>query len=198
MTHVILPGDINAAIGPDGVAEALKERWLVPDTDSGYLCATNDLAKIEEMRKLAEIEPEKYKPEAIPVTESHDPCLMHSRRRHVIQEIAAPMTGKDSPGLSAIAQPPQSAPIAPVPAPAPAAPAPAPQAPPAGQAQGGAGIGMPITVSRGGMSASGVIEKLLPDGRFQVGFANGQQGKPPGDNIYSKEEVSTVPGAPTR
>src|SRR5689334_202852 len=91
MTHVIMPGDINAAIGADGVSEALKNRWLVPDTDSGYLCATNDLKLVEEMRKLAEIPPDQYKPEAIPVRESHDLAVRHSKR---LTEVTAPGTGQ--------------------------------------------------------------------------------------------------------
>lgn len=178
MTHVILPGEITAEIGPDGVSEALKERWLVPDADSGYLCATNDLAKVEEMRKLADMKPEQYQPEAISVTESHDSVLMHTRRRS-ITEIAAPATGKPDPAA------------------APAAPAaPAPTVSQAAPAQGQPGIGSAVTVARNGVSATGMIEKLLPDGRYKVGFAAGQQQRPPGDDIYSKDEVTVVPGAP--
>jgi hypothetical protein len=132
MTHVIMPGEINAEIGPDGVREALDQRWLVPDTDSGFLCATNDLGKIEEMRALANMKPEEYKVEPILVPESHDATLLHTKRQRRINEIAAPMTGGQSPGLTAVAQP-NAAGAA---APAPSATSPTPP-PAAGPGKGG-------------------------------------------------------------
>ena len=178
MTHVIMPGDINAAIGPDGVSVALSERWLVPDTDTGFLCATNDLSKIEEMRKLAEMKPEDYKLPPIQVLESHDSTILHTKRQHRLNEIAAPMTGGGSPGLSAISQP---------------------QAPaqPTGQPGAQLGVGTPVTVARGGHPSSGVIEKLMPDGRYKLAFADQGQ-KPPGDDVFSKEEMTVVPTSPQR
>ncbi len=178
MTHVIMPGDINAAIGPEGVAEALRERWLVPDTDTGFLCATNDLAKVEEMRKLAEMKPEEYKLPPIPVLESHDATILHTKRQHRLNEIAAPMTGGSSPGLSSISQP--QLPAA-----------------PAGQSGDPLGVGTPVTVARGGRPSSGVIEKLMPDGRYKLAFADQGQ-KPPGDDVFSKDEMTVVPSSPQR
>lgn len=181
MTHVVIPGDIHEAIGADGVAEALKERWLVPDTDSGYLCVTNDLVKIEEMRTLAEMKPEQYAPEAVSVTESHEVSLFHTKRR--LHEIAAPGTGHPAPGLTTLGQPPV-----------------APQAPaaPQGQTDDGFPIGTPVTISRQGRSANGMIEKLLPDGRYKLGFGADQGGRPPGDDIFSKDEMTVVPNNPQR
>ena len=181
MTHVILPGEITAEIGPDGVAEALKQRWLVPDVEeSGYLCVSKDLGVIAEMRRLAEMKPEEYKPEAMPVAESHDISLLHTKRNHRLQEVAAPMTGAPSPGLSSMAQP--QAPVSPT----------APRGTP--------GADMPVStkvmVSRQGKSFNGVIEKLLPDGRFQFGFPDNE--RPQGEHVFSKDEVSVVPTSPQR
>lgn len=195
MTHVIMPGDINAEIGPDGVSEALKERWLVPDTDSGFLCATNDLGKIDEMRKLASMKPEEYAPEALVVAESHDMSILHTRRLH---EISAPGTGAPSPGLSAVAQPQAPAAQPAAPPPTPAAPAAAPMAPGApGAAGAGYQIGMPVSVSRGGVNATGMVEKLLPDGRYKLGFGAGQTSIP-GDGVFGKDEMSAIPNSPQR
>lgn len=183
MTFAIMPGEIRNDIGPDGVSEALSRRWLVPDTESGFLCAASDLATISEMRKLAEMPPEQWKPDALPVAESHDLAIAHTKRGHLIVEIAAPMTGQPSPGLSSVAQPgaPQPQPIA--------APSSQPNAAQPYQ------VGVSVATAREGARAQGVIEKLLPDGRFQVGFPPGQP-KPSGDNIFSKEELSAVPAAP--
>jgi hypothetical protein len=177
MTHVIIPGEIRAEIGPDGVSEALASRWLVPDTETGYLCATNDLRLVAEMRKLAEEKPDDYKPQPIPVPESHDAVLLHTKRRS-INEIAAPMTGGDSPGLGSIGEPQQ------------------PQRPqqPTGQGSAGPTVGTKVTVARNGVTGTGVIEKLMPDGRYKVGFS--QQPKPPGDDVFGKNEFTVVPNAP--
>jgi hypothetical protein len=182
MTHVILPGEITAEIGPDGVAEALKERWLVPDLDEGFLCVSKDLGVIDEMRRLAEMKPEEYKVEAIPVAESHGLSLLHTKRGHQLHEIAAPMTGAPSPGLASTGQPAPAAAVGSV--------------PPMGAQQSPYVVGSPVTVARQGKSSNGVIEKLLPDGRFQVGFADGQPQQ--GNNVFSKEEVNLVPTSPQR
>lgn len=193
MTHVIIPGEINAVIGSDGVAEALKERWLVPDTDSGFLCATNDLAKVEEMRKLAEMPPDQYKPEPICVSGSHDVSLQHTRRERRIHEVAAPATGAPAPGLSSIAQP-NPPPPPPNSAPPPAAPPPAPIA----GAPQGYSVGTPVTVARQGVTAQGMIEKLMPDGRYSIGYPATVTNRPPGDNIFSREEMTVAQNDPSK
>jgi len=187
MTHIIMPGDINAAIGPDGVAEALKERWLVVDQESGCLSATNDLHKVEEMRKLAEMPPDSYRPESVQASGGHDLALQHTKRKIAINEVAPPATGQPSPGLTSIAQPNNVPPQPHQPPP----PSPA-VAPSAGGAQGPFTVGTPVTAARQGISANGVIEKLLPDGRYSVGYPATVTQKPPGDNIFSKEEISPV------
>lgn len=183
MTHVVLPGEINAAIGADGVSEALRDRWLVPDTDSGYLMVTSEPAKVQEMIDLAGTKPEDaLKPAPIVVTDSHAISLAHTKRRDVIQEVAAPMTGQPSPGLSSIAEP--QPPMNP--------------AQPAAQTTGASGlnVGSAVTVARQGVAANGVIEKLLPDGRYSIGYGADVKNKPPGDNVFSKDEMTLVPSNP--
>jgi hypothetical protein len=176
MNPIVLPGEIRSAIGVEGVAEALKRRWLLPDLeDSGFLRVTNDLGVIESMRQLAQVKPEQYTPEALPVAESHDLAVLHTRRRHVLSEVAAPATGKPAPGLISIAMP----------------------NPASGQPPEPYAVGVPVTVARQGVKANGVIEKRMPDGRFQVGFAPDQQ-KPQGDSVYSQEELGLVPQNPQR
>ena len=191
MTHVILPGEITAELGPDSVAEALKNHWLMPDTDTGFLCVSQDRNIIEEMIKAAG-PTEEAKPQSGPdASGGHGLSLLHTHRSHAIHEIAAPATGQPSPGLSSISQP-QSAP-APMPPPQP--PQAAPPTPMAQPSQSGYSVGMPVSVARQGMKSVGVIEKMMPDGRFQVGFAADQK-KPQGDNVFGKDEVSLVPSAP--
>lgn len=179
MTHVILPGEIMAVIGPEGVSEALRQRWLVPDTDSGYLCATNDLAKVAEMQRIAEMKPEQFSGQELPVAESHGLSLLHTRRSHTINEIAAPMTGGGSPGLSSIGEPSQQT-----------------SQPQSTGSTGSPQVGTNVTVARQGVKATGVIEKLMPDGRYQVGYGQDVRQKPPGDNIFGKDEMTVVPSTP--
>src|SRR6516162_5912973 len=143
MTHVIMPGEITAEIGPDGVAEALQRRWLVPDIDDGYLCATNDLKAVEEMRQTAQMKPEEFQGQVIPVAESHDLLQLHARRSHALYEVAPPMTGATAPGLSIVAQPVTQ------------------PKPPPGVPDTTMRVGPQVFVGRGGKPAVGVIEKEI-------------------------------------
>ena len=71
----------------------------------------------------------------------------------------------------------------------------APAPPPKATAAPGATdmpVGSQVTVARQGVRANGVIEKLMPDGRYQVGFPATVTSRPQGDNIYSKEEISMM------
>jgi len=178
MTHVIMPGEITAEIGPDGVAEALQRRWLVPDTDDGYLCATNDLKAVEEMRQTAQMKPEEFQGQVIPVAESHDLLQLHARRSHALYEVAPPMTGATAPGLSIVAQPVTQ------PKPPPGVPDPTLR------------VGAQVFVGRGGKPAVGVIEKEITPDHFKVEFPPEQKDRPVGDNIYSRSELSTVMNKP--
>ena len=182
MSHIILPGEIKSAIGAEGMSEALQRRWLVPDTDTGYLNVTRDMQVVAEMQKIAEMKPETCTLNPVPISESHDMALGHTRRRSIV-EIAAPGTGAPAPGLTSVSQPtPPTQPTQP------------------GQPATAAGdhqIGTAVTTARDGRTYSGVIEKLLPNGRFQVGFPAGQP-KPNGDSSFGKDEMTIVPSTPQR
>jgi hypothetical protein len=183
MTHLIPPGDLVREIGPDSVAEGLRRRWLMPDMDEGFLQVNRDLRVVEEMQKEANAQPQRGPagPAAIPVSEGHAFSLLHTHRDRSIHEVAAPMTGGASPGLSAVAQPQPP-------------PPPSSQPPTSGSGPPMA-VGSQVTVARQGVKSNGVIEKLHPDGRFEVGFPGGQP-RPSGGNIYSRDEVSLIPMTP--
>lgn len=180
LSHVILPGEIRGAIGGDGLAEALAQRWLVPDTDNGCLCVTNDLKVIAEMRIMSDMSPDAFKPQELPVAHSHDMSVAHSKRLH---EIAAPGTGKPAPGLSSVGQPAQApaAPAQPVPAARGGVPAPNAAAP---------NVGDPVVVAENGRQFTGTIQSVGPDGRFTLSFGNERPANP--SKAYAKEEMRVI------
>ena len=107
-TPIILPGEMIAAIEPEGMQEALQRRWVVPDMDSGNLMVTTDLSKLREMQEAASTPPVETK-----VAESACAgyAVDHANRPHLwLHEIAAPATGKPGPALTA---PPPVSPTAP-------------------------------------------------------------------------------------
>lgn len=54
MSHIIMPGDMQAMIGSDGVQEALRRGWIEPDYDTGALKVSSSLAIVEEIARIAE------------------------------------------------------------------------------------------------------------------------------------------------
>lgn len=110
-SHVIAQGSLIAEIGREALVEALNNRWVVPD-DSGYLMVSCDHGKISEMTEVSESTVE----EEIKVDDSaglglgeklrvyHDLVGEHIDRPgrgcvSSINEIAAPATGGQSPGM---------------------------------------------------------------------------------------------------
>lgn len=174
MTHVVLKGEIQASIGADGLGEALKHRWLVPDYDGGNLCVTNDLHALNEMQTISEMSPEQFKGQPLPVAESHGAVIAHANRR-AINEIAPPATGKPSPGLSTV-QPPSAA------------------VPAGARTNLGPGVGDPVAVAENGRQFTGTIKAVGQDGRYTVSFGNERPVNP--NKTYTKEELRAMtPGA---
>ena len=93
MNPVIMSGEMIAALGAEGMQEALQRRWLLPDTDTGYLQVSNDLASVEELRTAAET-PAPKQVESVVVDQTHNIALSHAHRN--INELLAPGTGHDN------------------------------------------------------------------------------------------------------
>jgi hypothetical protein len=176
MNPVIMNGEMIASLGAEGMQEALQRRWLVPDTETGHLQVSNDLASVEELRTAAGT-PAPKQVESVVVDETHNIALSHAHRN--IDELLAPGTGHDN---SAPFRP--RIPNSPVASPAaPAAPAAAPGAAPA------AGIGDEVLVAEGGKTYTGTIGAVGNDGKFKLTFG---MEKPPVTRDYGQNEFKVT------
>lgn len=54
MNPIVMIGEMQQALGPDGFSEALNRRWLIPDITSGHLSISEHQGVIDELRALAE------------------------------------------------------------------------------------------------------------------------------------------------
>ena len=185
MNPVIMSGEMIAALGAEGMQEALQRRWLLPDTDTGYLQVSNDLASVEELRTAAET-PAPKQVESVVVDQTHNIALSHAHRN--INELLAPGTGHDNsapfrpqqPATSPAARPP----VTPVAAPGqPAAPMGSPTA------TAGAGIGDEVLVAENGKTYVGTIGAVGNDGKFKLTFG---MDKPPVTRDYGQNEFKVT------
>jgi hypothetical protein len=178
MNPVVMNGEMIAALGSDGMSEALQRRWLVPNVETGHLQVSTDMQVVEELRTIADAPA----PEAESVQEgaTHNMALDHAHReRGMLTELMAPMTGHDN-----------SAPFRPK---APASPAaPSSTAPQAGGV-GGPGVGDEVIVAEAGRTYTGTVGAVGTDGKFKVSFGNE---KPPVNRDYGTNELKITKKAP--
>jgi hypothetical protein len=200
MNPTVMQGEMNAVLGEDGLGEAIARRWLVPNYESGYLQISPSGNIVEEMQELAAM------PDPTPVvdnlSESRNLCQQHAIRGRAeigeatfLSEIAAPATGRPSPGFVQAAAPgtptsPAPAPAAPVAAAAPAAPA----GPGGAAAGGGNAVGEDVSVVQDGKAYQGKIASVN-NGRYRLSFAGPAR---PQDRDYAANEINRVQPAAVR
>jgi len=180
LNPVVMQGELNAKLGSDGMAEALRLRWVQPDYDTGHLQITNHQSTVNELRKLAQ-ESADPGPGRLPATGSHDAAVSHSNRR--LNEIASPATGKPAPSIAA-EQPPAQ----------PSSPTPPPPTAPGAPKEGQATIGDNVMVAEDGKTYQGKVQSLKPNGSYVVSFGNEKPIRP---RDYKQEEVRLVQKAAT-
>lgn len=182
MNPTVMQGEMQTVLGDDGLSEAINRRWLIADYESGYLQVSNHDTAVNEMRELAAMpDPE---PEPDRLGESRSVSVMHAARNapslmeaNVLSEIAAPGTGRPSPGFSS--------------APAPATPTSA--APPANPNNANYGIGDDVAVVENGRTFQGKVQ-TSNGGKFKISFGGGER---PADRDYAPTELRRVnPAAP--
>lgn len=192
MNPTVMQGEMNAVLGEDGLQEALSRRWLVPNYEDGYLHISPHQSVVEEMQEIAAM-PEPA-PTADTLGESRTICAQHAYRNatslqeaNVLSEIAAPATGKGSPGfVQAPAMSTPTAPAATVPA---AAPNPAVGAPPAGAAAPGTNaVGEDVAVVQDGKTYQGKVASVQ-NGMYRLSFGGPDR---PADREYSAKELNRV------
>jgi hypothetical protein len=193
MNPTVMQGEMNAVLGEDGLGEAIARRWLVANYESGYLQVSPSGSIVEEMQAIAAMPDPTPAPDTL--GESRALCQQHAIRGRCdigeatfLSEIAAPATGRPSPGFVQAAAPgtPTSAtppPAAPVPA---APPAGAPPA--AGGAQAGNAVGEDVSVVQDGKTYQGKVASIN-NGRYRLSFAGPAR---PQDRDYASNEINRV------
>jgi hypothetical protein len=202
MTHVVLPGDLISQLGSEGMQEALRRTWLVPDMMSGSLTVNCNLGIVAQMEDAAKElcedckkEPCECKPavkesqmsawETMPPLDkvSRAFVVQHAERLH---EFAAPGSGQgDRPAPAPTAQPtsiqPNSANAV---RPMTATNAPAPDH----------NVGDGVIVAEEGKTYAGRVKARSPDGTYEISFGST---RPTVERRYRKEEMQTLSQDPT-
>lgn len=196
MNPTVSQGEMSALLGSSGFAEAIERRWLTPCYETGYLEISGVDGIVREMREIAALPDAEPAPDLL--KESRDISVMHARRNDAplseatfLSEIAAPATGKPSPGFAATASPIQAPPVMPAASQQPGAPAPATPSSPAGHAAGPAVVGETVSVVNNGKTYTGVV-KSNTNGRIRLSFGGGEQ---PPDRDYAETEIQRVANA---
>jgi hypothetical protein len=177
MNPVVMPGELHAEVGAEGMQEALQRRWLVPSFDSGHLMVSTDMAVVEEMRAEADKKDDKKKEDEKDhkcscghADESSRISLAHAHRN--INELLAPGTGHDN-----------SAPFRPKTPNTPTSTMPNKASP---------DVGDDVIVAEAGKTYTGKVGAKNQDGKYTVSFGNE---KPPVNRSYGPNELKVVGGA---
>lgn len=197
MNPTVMQGEMNAVLGEDGLGEAIARRWLVPNYESGYLQISPSGSIVEEMQALAAM------PDPAPVvdnlSESRNLCQQHAIRGRAeigeatfLSEIAAPATGRPSPGFVQAAAP--GTPTSPAPAPASPAAAPPPNSPSGAAAAANNAVGEDVAVVQGGKTYQGKVASVN-NGKYRLSFAGPER---PQDREYASNEINRVQPAAVR
>ena len=179
-TSLMLPGLLTAAIGNEGVQEALNRNWVRPDTETGFLCLTDHQGHINDMRELAATE-EVPVPAPGPAVESasHRYVMSHANRLHEAFGLG-PTDG--SSGAFGTGQPAAGNVTAPVnQTPTSASPA------KPGQDYM---VGEDVMVADEGKSYQAKVKSANPDGTYSLSF--GPNRPPTQDRMFRKEEMQKI------
>jgi len=180
MAPVLMQGDLQQSLGSEGMAEAMRLRWVQPNYDTGHLQITGDQNAVDTMRKLAtESVVEPAAPDA-----AHGIAMSHAGRRRtgqVISEVGSPGTGNPAPGFSPNP-----------PTPPPGKPTPPPTQPAKGGGPAGPAIGDSVMVAEDGKTYQGRVQSMKQDGKFVISFG---AEKPRSPRDYAKDEVRLMQAA---
>lgn len=178
MNPTVMQGEMSTVLGEEGLSEALTRRWLIPNYDSGYLQVSNHEGATMEMQEIAALPDTAPEPDKL--AESRSASMQHAFRRapslmeaSLLSEIAAPGTGRPSPGFTSTAAP----------------ATPTSSAPPNPQA---AAVGDDVAVVENGKTFQGKVQST-EGGRFRISFGGGAR---PADRDYTDKEVKRIAPLP--
>jgi hypothetical protein len=162
---IVMQGELQAQLGGEGFAEAVANRWVVPDFDTGGLTVTLNAAQAQDLQQAA------VKTEAVDT--AHDAAQAHANRQ--LMELNIPGIGAGS-GGSTMPNPPRPS---------------TPTAPKMSQTKSPQ-IGDDVMVAEQGKSFTGKVQSVRPDGRYILSFGNT---KPAKARDYTANELRPVANA---
>jgi len=174
---VVTTGELISAIGPDGVQEALRKNWLVPDMDTGFLMVNLNQGKLSEVTEACKC------PKCGECACECEPCDDEKCGQAMPKGMREAWAGM---GLSSPASPGSSMTGAPIEPRTPTPVSPTTQPPKAPQ------IGDDTMVTDDGKTYTGKVASVGQDGRYRLSFGNN---KPHMDREYNPNEIRMVGAA---
>lgn len=186
LNPIIQPAKLQAKIGSEAMQEAVRRRWVMPDTETGYLHLTRKADVIAEMVKLAaqHTRESKEKLTEVPVASEEFPWQRQgidwyeSMGQHLsrpVQEILTPGVGPSNeqpmPTASAPAKPNSTA-----------------------AGAGKVAVGSNVTVAENGRVFNGVVQSCESDGTYSLSFSGAQ---PPQQKRYRPEDLNITQSSAT-
>jgi len=170
---VVTTGELINLIGSEGLQEALLNRWVVPDMETGFLTLNANGGKMQELESACRCACGKMDCACAPVVESAQVYTMPMRENFAGPGLSSPSApaaaGSPTGGASTMMPRPQT-PTGPAPA------GPAPKQP---------RVGDPAVVEQDGRTYQGEISNVEADGRVRLRWSGA---KPSGDRAYGPNE----------
>ncbi len=178
-TSLLIPGALTAALGGEAVQDALNRGWIRPDTETGFLCLTDQQSQINELRDLAaSVEPES-RPAVAAESSSRSFVMHHSARLHETLGLGGDVSGTG--GAPGSGQP-QGQPATPPPQQTPTS-----SSPPSAATNF---VGQDVVIANEGKSYQAKIKALNKDGTCELSF--GPNRPPDYTRMFHREEMQAV------
>ena len=179
-------GELLNLIGSDGMQEALEQRWVVPDMDSGFLMINTSGGKLLELENACRCACGKTDCTCAETKQAAQTTMMPTAMREAFAGLGLPRPGTPTSGTAAAAAPPApAAPAAPatVIMPRPPATPTTPAQPPVKQTR----VGDQAAVIKDNVTYRAKVSGVEDDGRLRLNF---EGPRPDEDRAYSPNEVA--------
>ena len=176
---MVTTGELVNLIGSEGIQEALQNRWIVPDMDTGFLSLNTNGGKMQELENACVCPScQGLSCECKPVFES----ISESMPSHMRESFAGP--GLTSPSKTSSASP--------MSGPSPSFPRPQPASPTTPVENSTPQIGDSVVIADQGKDYTGRVASVGQDGRYKLSFG---ATKPGMDRDYNPNELRKVSDA---
>ena len=170
---LVTTGEMINLIGGDGLKEALLNRWIVPDMETGFLSLNSNGGKMQELESACVCACGKTECACTPIAESAQVYTMPMRENFAGPGLSSPSQASSTPTGPAPAAPMMPRSQTPT---GPASVGPAPKAP---------RVGDPAVVEQDGKTYQGEVSNVETDGRVRMRWTGD---RPSGDRAYGPNE----------